>query len=163
LSFRLFLRSSPVQQLVAQPRQVRKEAAVGTRFCVTQGSLTSLYFRQRQLPASMCGCRLPRKKRPESMVSFLSIIKVFGFTASPAHWESPICAQRSDRSERQEQQLSLPAAPRTGRPPFQGLLSPRAEYANSSSRKQRLRWKVCPYEKRHYYQLDGERTPYRHS
>jgi len=35
------VRSSPVQQDVAQPRQVRKEATVGTRFCVTQGSLTS--------------------------------------------------------------------------------------------------------------------------
>ena len=35
------LGSSPAQQSIAQPRQVRKEATVGKQFCVTQGSLTS--------------------------------------------------------------------------------------------------------------------------
>jgi len=36
------LGSSPAQQSIAQPRQVRKEATVSKQFCVTQGSLTSL-------------------------------------------------------------------------------------------------------------------------
>lgn len=35
------MRSSPVQQNLAELRQVRKEATVGRRVCVTQGSLTS--------------------------------------------------------------------------------------------------------------------------
>ena len=35
-----------MQQDVAQPRQVRKEATVGKRFCVTQGRLTSFYLLQ---------------------------------------------------------------------------------------------------------------------
>jgi hypothetical protein len=37
----VYLGSSPAQQNIAQPRQVRKEATVGKQFCVTQGSLTS--------------------------------------------------------------------------------------------------------------------------
>jgi len=40
------LGSSPVQQSIAQPREVRKEATVSKKFCVTQGSLTSLFLKE---------------------------------------------------------------------------------------------------------------------
>ena len=53
-----------MQQGVAQPRQVRKEATVGKEFCVTQGRLTSFYLLQSgELVASdrkarLVGCSL---------------------------------------------------------------------------------------------------------
>lgn len=39
-----FLGSSTAQQCLAQPREVRKEATVGTVQCVTQDYLTLFYF-----------------------------------------------------------------------------------------------------------------------
>ena len=57
-------RSSPAQQDVAQPRQVRKEATVGKEFCVTQGRLTSICFRSaRPTPDRRPKGILPRIRR----------------------------------------------------------------------------------------------------
>jgi len=39
----VYLGSSPAQQNIAQPRQVRKEATVSNQFRVTQGNLTSFF------------------------------------------------------------------------------------------------------------------------
>jgi hypothetical protein len=60
-----------VQQNIAQPRQVRKEATVGKQLCVTQGSLTSFFNFQNLQPPPMAQPPLAIGKRYKQYVQAL--------------------------------------------------------------------------------------------
>jgi len=155
----MVLRSSPAQQNVAQPRQVRKEATVGKEFCVTQGSLTSFVLeRVARRIASVGSPEGWLDKTVQTLTHLFS--QVFLYTLSLI---------RSQGLTPDEQAFS-----RCGRTPLHvvslnslqeipGPVPLRHEALCLKAHHPRLKWIESPYEKRHYHQFDGERTPHRHT
>jgi len=121
----------------------------------------ALTGRKRPMPASLasadCG------KNEEHNYSFIHFLqRSMRITASLAlqRMVGPTfgLARISDRLGKSNKRMSLPGGLM---PLCQGRVPSRAENLHSLLRRLSRNW--CPYEKRYYHQLNGERTPYRHS
>ena len=157
------LGSSPVQQSIAQPRQVRKEATVSNQFCVTQGNLTSFfcwisksYSHHRRL--------VPQKRTENGnhMVHFLItiIIHAISLMLSREHYSEFGRTLRFSRFGRGLTQVF----PRLEWYQYSGGTFPlRFESRQVHTINLLLQWKRIFHEKRYYHQFNCERTSHCYS
>ncbi len=158
------LGSSPVQQSIAQPRQVRKEATVSNQFCVTQGNLTS-FFCWISKPYSHHRRLVPQKRTEngkDHMVHFLItiIIHAISLMLSREHYSEFGRTLRFSRFGRGLTQVF----PRLEWYQYSGGTFPlRFETRQVHTINLLLQWKRILHEKRYYHQFNCERTSHCYS
>ncbi len=158
------LGSSPAQQSIAQPRQVRKEATVGNQFCVTQGNLTS-FFCWISKPYSHHRRLVPQKRTEngkDHMVHFLKniIIQAISLMLPGEHYSE---FGRTLRFSRFGGGLTQ-VFPRLEWYQYSGGTFPlRFETRQVHNINLLLQWKRILHEKRYYHQFNCERTSHCYS
>jgi len=157
------LGSSPAQQSIAQPRQIRKEATVSNQFCVTQGNLTSFFCRISKPYSHHRRLLLQKRtKNGNHMVHFLItiIIHAIRFMHSGKHYSEFGRTLRFSRFGRGLTQVF----PRLEWYQYSGGTFPlRFETRQVHNINLLLQWKRILHEKRYYHQFNCERTSHCHS
>ncbi len=161
----VYLGSSPAQQSIAQPRQVRKEATVSNQFCVTQGNLTSFFIGFFNLTATTGGSclRNARKNGKNHMVIFYKTIIIHAISSDAfrrsaiLEFGMTLCFSRFGEGLTQ-------VFPRLEWYQYSGGTFPlRFETRLVHNITLLLQWKRILHEKRYYHQFNCERTSHCYS
>ena len=163
--------SSPVQQNIAQPRQVRKEATVGKQLCVTQGSLTSyLIFNtyshhrwlNRSTSPSQSDDRWQFENGTNNMVYYYITILILTISLT-LHERRRTVYSRALCFGRYGERLTRVFPCLECNPHSDRTFPLRFETQQAHHSILMLKWKRIPHEKRDYHQFYCKRTPYCHS